>query len=193
MPHTLPRIPPVPRAGWTAAVRDVFGVLDRPDAGEDSSRFNIILTLANYPELAIPFLTFNRHLLRTSSLPERLREVAILRVACLCRCEYEWTQHVRIARDVGMSMQEIAAIKDGPEAPVWSELERHVLRAVEQLRGESTIRDETWNALATHLDRRQLMDFLFTAGNYTMLAMVMNAVGVELEPDQVRSAAKLSP
>lgn len=190
-----PRIPPIPSSEWNGAVRNVLKIMEGPVEGpvapENASQFNIILTLANHPDLAIPFLTFNKYLLRSSSLPGRLREVAILRVAHLCRCEYEWSQHARIAHGIGMTLQEIAAVKDGPEASMWSDLERHVLSAVDQLRGESTIREETWNAIALYLDRHQLMDFLFTAGNYMMLAMAMNAMGVELESDRVLSAAVL--
>jgi 4-carboxymuconolactone decarboxylase len=182
MSQVSPRIPPVPRAEWTAAVRDVFAIIEGPAARENGSRFNVILTLANHPDLAIPFLTFSSYLLRSSSLPGRVRELAILRVTHLCRCEYEWSQHVGMAKLIGVTAQEIAAIEDGADSPGWSPVERQVLRAVDELRTNFNLKDETWNALAAHLDRHQLMDLVFTVGSYVLVSMAMNTMRVQPEP-----------
>lgn len=187
MSQISPRIPVVARAEWTAAVRDVFGIVEGPAARENGSQYNVILTLANHPGLAIPFLTFSNYVLRSSSLPPRLRELAILRVAHLCRCEYEWSQHAGIAKMIGVTMQEIAAVKDGADSPGWSPLERQALRAVDELRENFTLKDETWNALAADLDRHQLMDFVFTVGNYVMVSMALNTMRVQLEAPKPRA------
>ncbi|TAL03934.1 MAG: carboxymuconolactone decarboxylase family protein [Rhodospirillaceae bacterium] len=176
-----PRISPLPPAEWTEAAREVFSIIEGPKARENGTRFKIILTLANYPDLAIPYLNFSKCLLKTSSLSDRIREIVTLRVAHLYRSEYEWDQHVISAIRIGMTEAEIAAVKVGAAAIGWSDLERQLLRAVDELRADSTITDETWNALAAHLDQRQLMDLLFTVGGYAMLAMFLNAAGVELE------------
>jgi len=72
-------------------------------------------------------------------------------------------------------------VGDGPAAALWSDEDRTLLRAVDQLCERTQIDDETWAALASRFDRRQLMDLVFTIGHYVMLAMALSAFGVEVE------------
>lgn len=176
-----PRIPPISPSQWTDEVREFFA--QREEAGGPSglSKFNITLTLAQHPDLAIPYLNFGMHILNRSTLSARVREIATLRTAWLYRSDYQWDKHAQAAKNIGMTAEEFEAIKTGADAPVWSKFERYLLRAVDQLRNDVAIDDETWNGLAEHLDWRQLLDFLFTVGSYAMLAMVLNAIRVQLE------------
>jgi 4-carboxymuconolactone decarboxylase len=183
MSSRLPRVPQITRAEWTDAVRDVFGVLEGRAARENGSENHVIKTFAQHPALAVPFLRFNRHLLNDSTMPVRLRQLAILRVAWTRRAEYMWASHMRFSLSLGLSPEDFAAVKSGPDDPRWSEAERSVLRAVEQLRDASDLDDAAWDALARHLDRRQIMDFLFTVGAYLLLALAFNAMRIELEPE----------
>ncbi|HXK22944.1 MAG TPA: carboxymuconolactone decarboxylase family protein [Myxococcota bacterium] len=178
-----PRIPQITRAEWTDSVRDVFAVFEGRRARENGSENPVIRTFAQHPALAKPFLTFNRHLLTTSTLPVRLRQLAILRVAWTRCARYMWASHMRLSLQLGLTPQDFEAVRLGPEAPGWSEPERAVLRAVEQLRDRSDLDDAAWNALARHLDRHQMMDFLFTVGTYLLLALAFNAMRIELEPE----------
>lgn len=182
LPVTTPRIPPVTPSQWTDEVREFFAQRERAGGQSDFSKLNIALTLAHHPDLAIPYLKFGMHILNESTLSARAREIATLRTAWLYRSDYQWDKHAQGAKNIGMTAGEIEAIKAGADAPGWSKFERHMLRAVDQLRNDVAIDDETWNGLAEHLDRRQLLDFLFTVGSYAMLAMVLNAVRVQLEP-----------
>ncbi len=181
-PSAVPRIAPAPPSQWTDEIREFFAAREAA-GGPALSRLNISMTLAQHPELAIPYLNFGMHILNASTLSPRVREVATLRTAWLYHSEYQWDKHVQAAQRIGMSPAELEAIKTGADAPVWSEFERHLIRAVDQLRNDTAIDDETWQGLAEHLNRRQLLDFLFTVGSYAMLAMVMNAVGVQLEAE----------
>ena len=180
-PVTTPRIPPTTAGQWPDEVRESFARVEVPGGQLDFSKLNVTLTLAHHPELAIPYLNFGMHILRGSTLSERVREIATLRTAWLYRSDYQWQKHAQAAQRIGMTPEEIEAIKAGADSPVWSQFERHLLRAVDQLRNHTAIDDETWNGLGEHLDRRQLLDFLFTVGSYAMLAMVLNAVRVQLE------------
>ena len=181
-PVTTPRIPPIGPSQWTDEVRAFFAQREGAGGQPAFSKLNITLTLAHHPDLAIPYLKFGMHILKGSTLSARVREIATLRTAWLYRSDYQWVKHAQGAKQAGMTSAEIEAIKAGADAPVWSEFERHVLRAVDQLRNDTAIDDETWNGLAEHLDRRQLLDFIFTVGSYAMLAMVLNAIRVQLEP-----------
>jgi alkylhydroperoxidase family enzyme len=127
------------------------------------------------------FFSFNSHLFH-STLPDRIRELAIVRTGWLRRGEYEWAQHVRLARAAGVSEAEIAAVSEGPEAELWEPFEAAALRAVDELCEERYISDSTWASLSGDLDRQQLMDLVFTVGGYDLLVMAMNTFGLELDP-----------
>jgi 4-carboxymuconolactone decarboxylase len=181
-PVTTPRIPPITPSQWTDEVKEFFAEREGAGVQPGISKLNITLTLAHHPDLALPYLQFGMHILNRSTLSGRVREIATLRTAWLYRSDYEWDKHAQGAKNIGMTAEEIEAIKAGADDPVWSKFERYVLRAVDQLRNDVAIDDETWNGLAEHLDRRQLLDFLFTVGSYAMLAMVLNGIRVQLEP-----------
>jgi 4-carboxymuconolactone decarboxylase len=182
-PLTTPRIPPITPSEWTDQVREFFAQREGAGSQPGLSKLNITLTLAHHPDLAIPYLKFGMHILNRSTLSGRVREIATLRTAWLYHSEYEWDKHAQAAKNIGMTAEELEAIKTGADAPVWSKFERHLLRAVDELRNDVAIDDETWNGLAEQLDRRQLLDFLFTVGSYAMLAMVLNGIRVQLEPE----------
>jgi len=195
MRPSQPRIPPRPRSDWDGPVMDALSVFvsaptrpeaepaPRPAQTEAGSRrgMNVLGTLVQHPKLAKAFLTFNRHLLRESTLPERTRELVILRVAWLRRCEYEWAQHVLMAREVGLRDEEIERVRQGPDAPGWSAPDAALLRAVDELEDDACIGDTTWKSLAEQLDRQQLMDLVFTIGAYGLLALAFNSFGLQLD------------
>jgi AhpD family alkylhydroperoxidase len=146
---------------------------------------NALGTFARYPALARAYLTFNGHVLYGSSLPARMRELLILRVAVLRKCEYEWAQHVVLAENAGISPQEIDAIVEGPERPEWGELDRSLLRATDEMLAEAEVSDATWAVVARHLDELQLMDLVFTVGAYDALAMAFRSFRVEPDVELV--------
>jgi alkylhydroperoxidase family enzyme len=179
MSSSLPRIAPLPREEWTDQIRDIFAMAEGASAREHGSRSNVVLTLANHPELAAPFLAFSTYLRKHSTLPPRLRELVILRVACRYDCDYEWAHHVNLACALGVTPLECEAVRDGPEAGDWTALERQTLRATDQLCQQGRIDGATWDVLATEFDRRLLLDLIFTVGGYATLAWALNSIGVD--------------
>lgn len=145
-------------------------------------KLNIVLTLAHHPELATAYRQLGRQMVVNSTLPDREKEIAVLRTSYLLKCDYEFNKHARAARHAGVSRDEIEAIKVGPQSPDLSSFDQTLVRAVDQLVQDTTIDDPTWAELAERFDRRQLLDLLFAVGGYTMLAMVIGAVRVEQEP-----------
>jgi AhpD family alkylhydroperoxidase len=139
---------------------------------------NALGTLVRHPDLAKSFLAFNVHLLARSTVPPRLRELAILRVAQRRDCAYEAAHHAEMAGKVGLSAEEIEAARQGKAT---DELDAAVLAAVDELDVESKVSDRTWATLSAHLDEHQRMDLVFTIGAYCMLAMAFNTFGVTLE------------
>lgn len=170
------RLAPLPADQWDDAVDSALSGLMPAERRNPEATGNLVATLVRHPKLTRAFLRFNFHLLYGSTLPARLRELAVLRVAHLTECEYEWLHHVDMGREAGLSDEVIAGIERGEAT---DELDRAVLAAVDELQRDSVVSDATWAALGAHLDERQLMDLIFTIGCYGSLAMAINTFGVE--------------
>ncbi|MEK6320267.1 MAG: carboxymuconolactone decarboxylase family protein [Acidobacteriota bacterium] len=176
MPLTSPRIPPLPETEWNDETRELLESLRR-----DGHVYNIFTTLARHPQLLKRWLVFAGHVLSKSTLPAREREIAILRMGWLCRAEYEFGHHVAIGKQVGLSDDDIKRITEGPAAAGLDPFEGTLIRAVDELHANTFIGDATWKALADSYSTEQLFDFLFAAGQYKLVSMVLNSVGVQLE------------
>lgn len=177
------RITPVPPDAWTEEVLAVFEIVEGPKARERGSRSNVILTLANHPALASRFLAFSHYLQRHSTLPHRLRELVILRVAWRQRCEYERRHHLNLAAYVGVTPAECAAVQGDLDRHAWPEAERLALAAVDQLCADGRVAPQTWDALAALHDKQLLLDLVFTVGGYTTLAWALNTLDVEVDDE----------
>ena len=171
-----PRIPPLPESEWNDETRELLESYRR-----EGRVHNIFTTLAHHPKLLNRWLVFAKHVLSQSTLPAREREIAILRVGWLCRAEYEWGHHVAIGKKAGLSGDDIERIAGGADATGWDSFEATLLRAVDELHANSVISDSTWQVLAGRYNTEQLLDFLFTVGQYKLVSMVLNSVGVQLE------------
>ncbi len=172
-----PRIEPLPESEWTDEVRELL-----PRSVGSEGVANVFTTFARHPKLLKRWLVFGAHVLGKSSLPAREREIAILRIGWLCRCEYEWGQHVVIGRRAGLSEDEIRRIAKGPSAPGWDPFEATLLAAVDELHADSMIGNATWSALAARYNTHQMLDLVFTVGQYTLVSMALNTLGVQLDP-----------
>ena len=105
----------------------------------------------------------------------------ILRIGFLCQAGYEWAQHVQIARKAGLDDNGIKSAKIGPEASGISELDKLLLMATDELHSDAFISDRTWNSMSEHLSEEQMMDVVFTVGQYNLVSMALNSFGVQLD------------
>jgi alkylhydroperoxidase family enzyme len=173
---TEPRIPPLEADQWSGEAATVMAPIVA--AGPP---LNIYATLVHHPALMRRWVVFANHVLRKSTLPPREREILILRIGYLCQAGYEWGQHVGIARDAGLTDDEIRRIQTGPAAPEWSALDRALLQATDDLHADSCVSDAAWVALGEHFTTEQMMDVVFTVGQYNLVSMALNSFGVQPE------------
>lgn len=171
-----PRLAPIPQADWSDEVQKIL----QPNVAQGSV-FNIFKTLAHHPDLLRRWLVFGNHVLFKSTLPPRERELVILRIGWLCEAEYEWAQHVKIGKDAGLTDVEIERIKAGPNARGWNAQDTLLLQATDELRRDAFIGDATWKGLSAHFDTKQLMDVVFAVGQYNLVSMALNTLGVQLD------------
>ncbi len=173
-----PRLEPLEAEQWSETVQQIL----KPMV-ERGEVFNIFKTLAHHPDLMRRWLVFGNHVLFKSTLPAREREILILRIGWLCQAEYEWGQHVLIGRNTGLSNEEIHRIKTGPDAPEWNEQDRLLLKATDELHADAHISDAVWQGLSKYYNTQQLMDVVFAVGQYNLVSMALNTLGVQLDKD----------
>ena len=169
-----PRIKPLPPEEREASIQEMLAALG------PSGELDIFATLAHHPKLFKQWSRFGGTLLYGGQLPPRDRELLVLRTGWNCRSEYEWGQHTAIGRDAGLNDDESARVADGPGAG-WDEFEATLLRAADELHGDSTLSQETWDALAARYDTQQLIEVCMLVGQYHLVAFTLNALGVQRE------------
>jgi alkylhydroperoxidase family enzyme len=169
-----PRIEPKPVEEWDERTRELL-----VGSAVGGGTLNIFGTLAHHPDLLRRWLVFGTHVLGKSALSGRHRELVILRIGWLCRAPYEWGQHVVIGRLEGLTDADLERVAAGPEADGWDDVEVLLMRATDELFGDQAISRRTWQALAEHYDAQQMLDLVFTVGQYQLVSMALNSCGVE--------------
>ncbi|MDA0915532.1 MAG: carboxymuconolactone decarboxylase family protein, partial [Proteobacteria bacterium] len=82
----------------------------------------------------------------------------------------------------GLTDEDIARIKQGPDAEGWTPIEAAMLRAADELVSDYHVSDATWVSLE-ELGTKGRMDLAFTVGQYTQVSMFLNTLGIQLEDE----------
>jgi len=164
-----PRLQPTTEADWDDETRALV---------ESAGRLNIFTTLAHHPKLLKRWLVFGAHVLSKSTLPGREREILILRTGWRCGSEYEFGQHTIISRREGLTDDEITRLAAEGTAG-WSAADATLIRAADELVADHVVSDATWAELAATWSTEQVMDLVFTVGQYTLVSMALRSFGVQ--------------
>lgn len=170
MTGNSPRIPPLLPEDFTQEQTELTG-------GWNDYVFARVMV--QHPDLYRPYIPFGSRIMRGSSLPERDREILVLRTVALCGDNYERAHHVQIARQIGMTDTDIKAALSG--APALAPFEEKLVKAAEELVRDHFLSDKTWKALNQRYSMPQMMEVVFLVGNFTLLSMVTNSFGIPLE------------
>jgi alkylhydroperoxidase family enzyme len=112
----------------------------------------------------------------------RDREILILRTGWHCQSVYEWGQHSLLGRQAGLTDEELHRIQEGADAPGWDHRDVILVRAADELHGDSCISDATWQELARTYDEQQMIEIPMLVGHYHLVAYALNSLGVQREP-----------
>ncbi|MEO7392904.1 MAG: carboxymuconolactone decarboxylase family protein [Ramlibacter sp.] len=160
---------------------------------------NLRLALAHHPLLASAFQAMGHVILFKCELPERQREIAIIRTGALTRSEYEWGMHVSIYGDrCGLDAAQIAELTlcerwSGLDDQLWTPAERLIVRMVDELHQHSTVSDVVWEQLRTQWPHEQIVELILSASFYHMAAFFLNSMAVPLEQGSQRFPPGIAP
>jgi 4-carboxymuconolactone decarboxylase len=176
----MPRIEPLAESAWPEELRPILQASPPALQGRLGDN-NIFATLARHKDLFRAWLRFGGFLLGGGVLPERERELLILRTGYNCRSDYEWGQHVRISEGLGMAREEIHRVAAGPQADGWSAADAALLRAADELHEQAKILEATWARLAEAYDEAGMIEIAMLVGHYHLVAYALNSLEVELD------------
>lgn len=171
-----PRIPPVDDPDPEQAE-----LLAKTLMGPDGRPLNIFATLARHPLLLKRVNALGGLFMAHGSHSARNREIVILRTGFRVGSEYEWAQHVVIGSRAGLSDEEIERVRRPQRDGDWSEEDRLLLVAVDELSEVDDLSDETWRALDRRFETAQILELVMMVGFYRMLGGYLRSVRVQGE------------
>lgn len=170
------KISPLPKDEWTEEQSSAFSHLVSADTTKVPDAVGIVL---RHPQLFEAWYPFGQVLQNTGRLPPRDREILILRVAIHCDCAYVWAKHESFAGCFDLDPDEVHRVSIGAGAAGWSDWERVLICAADELCAHTRISKPTWTKLSQRYDEAQLIECLFLVGEYRLLSGFFNSIAIE--------------
>ena len=170
-------ISPLAEEDFDAGAADLYSEL-----GEGTRDLNITRTLLHHPALLKAFTDFGFYFLETPLLSIRDRELMVLRLAWLCRCEYVWGQHVARCQREGIEDIDPESLLEGSDAETWSPRDRVLIRAVDELHRDAKLSEVQGRSLAAFYDPPRVIEAIFTVGQYGLICRIANSCEIPLDP-----------
>jgi 4-carboxymuconolactone decarboxylase len=144
---------------------------------------NVWGILAHAEGVLVPMIEYGRALATRTELPSDLRECAVLRVSWLTPgSDYIWTEHVPIARTLGLSDQQIDALATSdPEAATLGADVALVVRFTDQFYRDASVDQATFSALAARFSSREIVELVMATGHFMMFARLHAIVRTDLD------------
>lgn len=152
---------------------------------------NLYRALGNQPGLAAAWTEFANAVRHQSRTPRALREVMILRTAQIAHSEYEWAQHLDMARKAGVREAQIAALAEWRASKEFDARERAALALTEGVMA-GRVSDALYAEAARHFSPAEYVELSMTAAFYAMVSRMIDALGVELDDDIRAHSPRLS-
>jgi len=178
------RMPPIPADRLTDAQKKAIEEFKTARSADISGPF---VPLLRSPEVMSRARAMGDYLRFKSSLPPRLSEFVILLTARRWTQQYEWNAHQPLALKGGLKKEIVDAIAEGRRPEQMAGDEDAVYTLIDELHRNQSVSDGTHARAIAAVGEQGLIDAIGIAGQYTMLAMVLNTARTPL-PDGARPA-----
>ncbi len=149
---------------------------------EAMSELSVFRVLLRHPPLAKQINDLLISLLFRNKLDQRLRELVIMRIGWSTRSVYEWTQHWRVALQLGVCEEDLLAVKDWRSHENWSDADRAVLAATDETLETGAISSRTWEECRTALPEvEEQLELVAAIGTWGMISQLLRSLEVPLE------------
>ncbi len=155
------------------------GAVDVPAAMAELSVFRVLL---RQPKLAKRVNDLLMTLLIGGEFDARLRELIIMRIGWVTDSVYEWTQHWRVALQLGVAESDILAVRDWEQHTHWSAVDRAILRATDETLENGFISSATWTECERHLPGdAEKLELVAAIGTWRMISAILKSLEIPLE------------
>jgi alkylhydroperoxidase family enzyme len=146
---------------------------------------NLHRALVNNPDAARNLSRLGRYIRFGGKLDPRLREMAILQVGYMTNSPYEYSHHIKIGRDFGVTDDDIRAItaETAGKDSGLPDFDRVVLRAAREMTQDLRISDETFDALASELDSGLLVELVTVISHYNGVVRLLASLEIDVEAE----------
>jgi alkylhydroperoxidase family enzyme len=141
---------------------------------------NLVRVAYANPDMFRGFASLSGRVHSASHLPDRIRELVIMRVTGMLDAEYEWRAHARIAARNGVTEADMEALRSGRDEHFEGPERAAVVFAGAFERRE--VDDAAWNAARSFYSEVDLLDMSLLAGFYGMASRF--ALALDIEPDR---------
>jgi len=158
-------------------IKEMFQKLE----DQDVPVLNLFKAVGNCPRIGRNFVRLGNSILRPDFIDPKLRELAILRVGNLLRSEYEFTKHVTIGREVGVTDDQIDELSSWASSKKFTDIEKAVLQYTDEVTLNVKVSDSMFANLKKFFDDQAIVKLTATIGYYGMVSRILVALEIELE------------
>jgi alkylhydroperoxidase family enzyme len=146
---------------------------------------NLYRALTHSPDATRSFLGLAQYIRYHSKLDPRLREMAILQVGYVTKSAYEYSHHIKIGLEFGVTADDIRGIvaETNGKSTSFSTLEKAVLKAARELSAQPSLSDATYDQLKQGLDNERIVDLLMVISIYCGVVRLLGALQIDVEED----------
>jgi 4-carboxymuconolactone decarboxylase len=173
----MARLPPATRDSVRADLRDIFDEVSRGPGSEGPGPMSM---LRHSPELARRAIPLYQYVRNESTLPQNVRELAMLTAARAADCAYMWNRHAAAARKSGLRNELVDALRDRKPLPPLSAQESAVVSLGTEYFQTRRVSRKTFDAALAEFGAQGLVELTTLMGFYAMLAFTANAVELDL-------------
>jgi alkylhydroperoxidase family enzyme len=156
--------------------------INNPNLASAMSKLNVVRALLQNPAVTAAQSHLGGVLMSSKTLNPRLRELVILRTGWRTRSEYEFCQHVGIARQLNMSDEEILGVRDPANCKAFSEVDRTVIAMADELHDNAEVLPKTWSMLERFFSTAELVELVLVSGFWRMMAGFLKTAQIPLDP-----------
>jgi 4-carboxymuconolactone decarboxylase len=154
-----------------------------------AQQVNLYRSLSHAPDLLRAWIEFAWALRGHDTTSRRLRELMILRTAALHHSQYEWHQHRRMAREVGVTEYQVAELEMWRTSDGFTAEERAALALTDAIVADE-VPDAVVRELERHFTHAQRIELTVTVAFYSMVPRILEALRVPVEGSERERALR---
>lgn len=162
------------------AIKELFQKLE----DQKIPLLNLFKAMGNCPKIGRNFVRLGNVILNPEFIDPKLRELAILRVGNLLKSEYEFTKHVTIGLEAGITKDQINELSNWTASKKFTDIERAVLRYTDEVTLNVKVSDSTFANVKSFFNDQAIVKLTATIGYYGMVSRILVALQIELEPGE---------